>query len=142
VILDVNVLVYAIDETTPQHSVCRTWLETALNGAARVGFPWPTTLAFLRITTHPRIMTNPLSVDDAWTYLDSWFNTPVAWTPEPTKAHADILRTLTIDRGLIGNLIPDAHLAALAIEHGVPLVSCDNDFARFEQLIWINPSKP
>lgn len=138
-ILDVNVLLYAIDERAPQHARCRQWLENAFSGTTRVGLPWPTILAFLRIGTHPRAMTNPMTANQAWSYLDSWLDTPVAWVPEPATKHRQLLRELTTDADLRGNLIPDAHLAALAAEHGVPVVSCDTDFGRFSRIRWINP---
>lgn len=141
-ILDVNVLLYAIDSGSPQHNACRSWLETALNGSGRVGFPWPTMLGFLRIATHPRVMENPLTTGEAWAYLDDWLAAPVAWTPQPMTRHSDVLREMTVSQSLGGNLIPDAHLAALAQEHGVPLVSCDTDFARFAGITWINPLSP
>ncbi|MHB1172715.1 MAG: TA system VapC family ribonuclease toxin [Lacisediminihabitans sp.] len=141
-ILDVNVLLYAIDTRAPQHEACRSWLENALNGTARVGFPWSTILGFLRIATHPRVMTNPLSTEQAWAHVDDWLDTPVAWVPLPTLQHLAVLRRLTTAHTLSGNLIPDAHLAALALEHGVPVVSCDTDFARFSEVTWINPVLP
>lgn len=138
-ILDVNVLLYAIDSQSRAHEKCRLFIESALNGRARVGFPWPTILAFLRIATHPRVMTEPLSIDAAWSFIDDWLAAPVSWVPLPTAKHLATIRELTTKNALTGNLIPDAHLAAIALEHGVALVSCDTDFARFAGLTWINP---
>ena len=138
-IIDVNVLLYAVDSTSAQNDACRSFIDQALNSSTRVGFPWPTIVGFLRIATHPRIMTTPLSIDAAWGFVDDWMSTSVAWVPEPTRSHGAVLRELT--RGVGGNLLPDAHLAALAIEHGVPLVSCDTDFARFGAVTWINPTR-
>lgn len=140
-IIDVNVLLYAIDDRSPQHDKCRSWLEDNLNGTARIGFPWPTILAFLRIATHPRVMINPLSIEEAWSFVDDWLAAPVAWIPQPTPQHLTVLHSLTNTSAASGNLIPDAHLAALALEHGVPLASCDTDFARFPDVQWINPSR-
>lgn len=141
-IVDVNVLVYAVDSRSPHQRLCQQWLEAAFTGHGRVGFSWATQLAFLRLTTHPRIVASPLKFKDAWELLDRWLDEPLAWTPTETPNHGRILRDLTDRYELTGNLIPDAHLAALAIGHGVPVVSCDSDFARFTEVDWINPNRP
>ena len=138
-IVDANILLYATDDTSEFHDPARTWLEDALNGAGRIGFPWPTLTAFLRISTHPRAARNPLSARQAWDVMTAWLEAGPAWIPQPGPRHADVFRKLTIDGGLPGNLVSDAHLAALAIEHGVGVCSADSDFARFPGLDWINP---
>jgi toxin-antitoxin system PIN domain toxin len=139
VIVDANLLLYAVDKSAQQHVAAREWLEESLNGQTQVGFPWPSLLAFVRISTHPRVSQRPLSGEDAWALVDDWLSAPTAWIPEPTAAHADVLGRLVRTYGLTGNLIPDGHLAALAIEHGVSLCSTDTDFGRFAEIDWINP---
>jgi len=137
-IVDANVLLYAVDTRSPFHRSAKTWLEAALSGPARIGLPWVSLTAFLRIATHPRASTNPLSPGDAWSCIEDWLSAEPAWIPEPTPRHADLLSRLVVDGDLRGNLIPDAHLAALALEHGVGVCSADSDFARFPQLSWVN----
>ena len=138
-IVDANILLYAVDSQSLFHKPARRWLEEVLNGPVRVGLPWVSLTAFLRISTHPRATRHPLTPDEAWDQVSNWLAAEPAWIPEPTPAHAEVLRRLVVDGDLRGNLIPDAHLAALAIEHGVAVCSADSDFARFRQLEWINP---
>jgi toxin-antitoxin system PIN domain toxin len=139
VIVDANILLYAIDASSPFHEQARDWLERALNGPTRVGFSWPTLTAFLRLSTHVRATSHPLIPAEAWAFIDDWLAAEPAWIPLPTSRHAEVLRQLTMDGDLRGNLVTDAHLAALAIEHGVAVCSADSDFARFEGVVWINP---
>ncbi len=138
-IVDANVLLYAEDSSSPHHEAARAWLVDALNGPTRIGLPWPSLLAFLRIRTHPRVYDSPLSPADAWARVTAWLDAPAAWVPLPTERHADVLGGLVIGQRLTGALLPDAHLAALAIEHGVGVCSADSDFARFPDLRWHNP---
>lgn len=138
-LVDANLLIYAHDSSSGQHEAARSWLEEQLNGPRRVGIPWPSILAFLRLTTNPRVSDRPATPTEAWAHVDSWFGSPSAWIPQPTARHADVLRTLVTDQGLTAALISDAHLAALAIEHGLELCSADSDFARFPDLRWRNP---
>jgi toxin-antitoxin system PIN domain toxin len=141
-IVDANVLLYAVDADSTFHGAARDWLEAALNGPARVGLPWVSLLAFQRISTHPRASASPLSPAQAWSYIADWLAADSAWVPTPGEKHAEILRQLIIDGDLRGNLVTDAHLAALAIEHGVGICSADSDFARFPDLTWVNPMVP
>lgn len=141
-IVDANVLLYAVDAGSSFHQPARQWLEDAFNGPTRVGLPWESLTAFLRIATHPRASSSPMSPAEAWSCVDSWLAEDQAWTPVPTDRHADVLRTLMLDSELRGNLVSDAHLAALAIEYGVGVCSVDSDFARFSGLTWINPIRP
>jgi toxin-antitoxin system PIN domain toxin len=113
-----------------------------MNTAARVGLPWASLLAFLRLITSPRVFQRPLSMADAWTQVDAWLGSGPAWVPAPTQRHTEILARLLAAPGVHGNLVPDAHLAALAIEHGLELNSTDGDFARFAGLRWCNPLVP
>ncbi|QDP95251.1 type II toxin-antitoxin system VapC family toxin [Microlunatus elymi] len=138
-IVDANILLYAVDTSSRFHSRARDWLEEAFNGVERVGLPWVSLTAFLRIATHPRASENPLSVEDAWQYVDDWLAAEMTWIPMPTEAHADVLRRLIIEGDLRGNLITDAQLAALCIQYGVQICSADSDFARFAEVDWINP---
>lgn len=138
-IVDANVLLYAVDEQSHFHATARTWLDEALNGPERVGFPWASLTAFQRIITHPRATANPLTPPDAWGYITDWLDADQAWVPATGARHRDILGRLLVDGELHGNLVTDAHLAALAIEHGTAICSFDSDFARFPGLHWINP---
>jgi toxin-antitoxin system PIN domain toxin len=131
VIVDANVLIYAVDRTSPFHTSAATWLTAALNGPTRTGLPWPTLTAFQRIATNPRAAANPLTPKAAWEHIEAWLAAPAAWIPVPGPRHAEVLGELIAAGDLRGNLVADAHLAALAIEHGVPICSYDSDFARF-----------
>jgi hypothetical protein len=139
VIVDANVLLYAVDTGSTFHEPAHAWLERAFNGPTRVGLPWTSLTAFQLIATHPRASANPLSPEQAWSYVADWLAAG-AWVPVPTDRHAAILGKLIIEGDLRGNLVTDAHLAALAIEHGVGVCSMDSDFARFAGLNWVNPA--
>ncbi|MDT5348944.1 MAG: uncharacterized protein QOH91_2231 [Mycobacterium sp.] len=141
-IVDANVLLYAVDSGSAFHEPAKDWLEKALNGPTRVGLPWASLTAFQRIATHPRASATPLSPRQAWSYVADWLAADRSWIPMPTDRHAGVLQRLIIDGDLRGNLVIDAHLAALAIEHGVGICSADTDFARFTELIWVNPIAP
>ncbi len=138
-IIDANILVYAVDEDAPQHARAKAFLEEHLNGDRRIGLPWQSLTAFLRITTHPRVMSAPLSGSDAAGFVTDWLNAPAAWLPETTSKTWPILLGLINTHGVTGNLVPDAQLAALAIQHGVPVASADSDFALFPEVVWLNP---
>ncbi|MDA8027268.1 MAG: PIN domain-containing protein [Actinomycetota bacterium] len=141
-LVDANVLIYAVDERSRAHSAARNWLEEVLNGSRRVGLPWQSLLAFVRIVTHPRALPVPLTPAEAWSFVADWLDAPAAWVPQPGRGYSDILARLVIDLDLRGNLVSDAALAALAIEHGLAVVSADSDFARFPELTWLNPLNP
>ncbi len=138
-LVDANVLLYARDASSPFHERARTWLTDRLNGNVRVGLPWPSLVAFVRIATHPRAYEEPLSAAGAWEQVEDWLAAPASWIPSPTPAHADVLGALVRRYDLRGNILSDAHLAALAIEHGLELCSADTDFARFKELRWVDP---
>jgi len=139
ILLDANLLLYAKIVDYPQHAKARQWLQDRLNGPRRVGMPWPTLLAFLRIITNPRIFERPLAMNVAWEQLAEWLARPAVWVPLPTERHAEVLEEVFAGVEVSANLVPDAHLAALAIEHGLTLCSTDNDFSRFPRLRWENP---
>lgn len=140
-IVDANVLLYAVDDQSHFHSTARTWLDGAMNGVERVGLPWVSLMAFQRIITHPRATAHPLAPADAWGYITDWLDATQAWVPAPGARHREILGTLLVDGDLRGNLVTDAHLAALAIEHGTGVCSFDSDFARIKGVRWINPDR-
>jgi uncharacterized protein len=138
ILIDANILIYAHVPTLPYHEAARRWLEEQLN-ESRVGLPWPSLLAFMRLVTNPRIFERPASITEAWSRVEEWLALPSVWIPQPTERHSQILGELlrkVVDRP---TLIPDAHLAALAIEHNLILCSTDEDFARFPQVRWLNP---
>lgn len=139
ILVDANLLIYARSASSPMHDAARTWLDSKLNGTAAVGLPWPSLLAFVRLTSNPRVFPRPLTLMDAWRQVEAWLDCSPAWIPTPTEHHRAILGPLLNEAGGGANLVPDAHLAALAIEHGVTLCSTDGDFARFSGLRWENP---
>jgi toxin-antitoxin system PIN domain toxin len=139
ILVDVNILLYASNAESDQHTETRDWLDGQLSGSAPVGLPWPSLLAFLRIATNQRAFRRPLAMTVAWQQVSSWLSAETVWTPEPTERHGVVLGNLLALPGVHGNLVPDAHLAALAIERGLTLCSTDGDFARFPGLTWRNP---
>lgn len=139
-LVDTNVLVYAVDGASPFHPRAVTFLEEALNGPRPVGFPWEVLTAFVRLVTHPRVARQPLTSEEAWSFVEDWSAATRAWHPAPTERHGDILKRLVTGLQLTANLVPDAHLAAIAIGHGLTVASADSDFALFEgQVAWLNP---
>jgi toxin-antitoxin system PIN domain toxin len=104
-----------------------------------VAIPWPTILAFTRISTHPRALEHPLEIADAWAVVEGWLQRPNVWIPVPTERHREVLAPLLVGGQAVGNHVPDAHLAALAIEWGLELQSADRDFARYPGLRWRDP---
>jgi toxin-antitoxin system PIN domain toxin len=142
ILVDANLLIYAHVRTYSQHAAARDWLDGRLTESAPVGLPWIALIAFLRITTNPRLVARPLPMTGAWEQLTAWCSCDQVWHPAPTERHASVLGELLAQPGVHGNLVTDAHLAALAIEHGLTLCSTDGDFARFRRLRWINPLLP
>ena len=139
ILVDANLLIYAINKDLPQHNLARGWWESALSGEEAVGLPWIVILAFLRITTHSRILARPLSPEAALAYLQEWLDQPCTRAVAPGQAHWQVLRNLLDATGTAGNLTSDAHIAALAIEHGGTVFSADNDFRRFPGVKHVNP---
>jgi toxin-antitoxin system PIN domain toxin len=139
VLVDANILLFAVDSASPFHARAARWLTEQLNGARRVGLPWQSLLAFLRISTHPRAAAHPLVPATAWSHVERWLAAEPAWIPLPSERHADVLGRLIAAHHLRGNLISDAQIAALAIEHGLTVCSADTDFARFGEIRWENP---
>lgn len=138
-LIDANILLFAVDEDSPFHRAAASWLAEQLGGPRRVGIPWQSLAAFLRIATHPRAAERPLTPAEAWSYVEDWLAADAAWIPQPTERHAEILGDLVTRYQLRGNLVSDAQLAALAVEHGLTVCSADTDFARFGEIRWENP---
>lgn len=138
-LVDANILLYSIDEDSRFHAPARDWMLAVLNGPRRVGIPWISLWAFVRIVTNPRALARPLTPREAWGYVEAWLDAPASWTPEPGRGHREILGELLVQRDARAGLVTDAVLAALCIEHGLTMVSADSDFARFSQITWINP---
>ncbi len=138
---DVNLLLYAVDETAPRHGAAKEWLEAVLSGSETVGFAWIVLLAFVRLSTRPAVFIAALTWDEAMDLVEGWLEQPGATVVQPTSRHAAVLRRLLQDVGTAGNLTTDAHLAALAVEHGAELCSSDADFSRFANLRWLDPPR-
>jgi len=138
-LVDANLLLYAVNQDAPLHSKAKAWLEGVLSGTEALGFDWTAILAFLRLSTRAAVFPNPLKVEDACDMVDSWLAQPCAAIVQPGERHLTILKSLLKPFGSAGNLIADAHLAAVAVEHGAELCSCDADFKRFPGVRWINP---
>ncbi len=139
IIIDANVLIYAVNSDSPLHRKAKAWVEDALSGPDTVGLSWAVLLAFLRMTTRAGIFEKPLSVETAFDVVDAWLAQPSVVTVDPTAQHLRVVRDLLQPLGTGGNLTSDAQLAALAIEHGAELCSSDSDFERFPRLRWRNP---
>lgn len=139
ILVDANLLVYAVVEEMPGHAAAKAWLDGRINGFAPVGLPWPSLLGFLRLTTNPRVFSQPLRLDAAWGIVRGWLACQKVWIPQETGDHAAILGHLLPFASPGANLVPDLHLAALALGHGLILCSTDADFARFQPLRWENP---
>lgn len=139
ILVDANLLVYASVSDFDQHVRARRWLDRQLNGTARVGLPWVSLIAYVRLVTNPRVFRAPRTGTDAFGQVREWLAVPVVWTPEPGDAHSDLLADLLAIEGIRGDLVPDAHLAALALEHGLTVMSSDGDFGRFPSVRWENP---
>ncbi len=138
-LLDLNLLLYAVNRDTVHHDPAKAWLERTLSGDETIALPWVVILGFLRITTNARVFPHPLSPNQALGVVDRWLARPVVVVLHAGEEHWRILKSLLLDSGTAGNLTTDAHLAALAIETGSELCSTDSDFARFRHVRWVNP---
>jgi toxin-antitoxin system PIN domain toxin len=139
ILVDANVLIYAVNADSAHHTASRRWLESSLSTTTHLGFSWIVLLAFLRITTRNGIFRSPLTPEQAMAYVDEWLDQPFARVVTPGEAHWPILRHLLAASGTAGNLTSDAHLAALAIEHRAAVASTDSDFRRFAGVEHVNP---
>ena len=131
-LVDANVLLYAVNEDAPNHVPARRWLDGALGGQETVAFTWIVLLAFLRLSTRTALFPQPLTPADATGIVERWLDQPAALVIQPTERHLGLLRGLLAESGTAANLVNDAHLAALALEHGAEIVTFDADFARFD----------
>lgn len=138
-LLDLNLLLYALDESSPLHGDARPWVDRTLSGPETVALAWNVLLGFVRLSTRATVFTSPLRVDEALDIVSGWLDQPAVTVIHPTERHAAVLRELLVPLGTGGNLTSDAHLAALAIEHGAELCSTDADFSRFPGLRWVHP---
>lgn len=136
---DLNLLIYAVDRRSPSHKASQRWWNGVMSGTETIAFSWTVLLGFVRLTTNPAVVRQPFTAEEALDYVDRWLSVPVTTVIEPTPRHASVLRDLLATTGTAGNLVSDAHLAALAIEHGAELCSADRDFGRFPGLRWMNP---
>jgi uncharacterized protein len=139
ILVDANILLYAEDELSPQHHVAREWWDTQLSGSAKICLCWSVLCSFIRIGTNPRVFERPLTLKQAIGRVQSWLDQPCTRIIYPTDRHWAVLQEMLVDGQALANLVTDAHLAALAIQHGCELMSTDGDFARFPSVKWKNP---
>ena len=142
ILVDANLLVYAYMDGFPEHSAAQRWLDTQLAELDRVGLPWASLLAFVRIVSNRRIFDHPSPILSSWQQVEEWLTSASAWVPEPTSEHQRVLGELLGQVGEDANRVPDTHLAALAIEHDLTLCTADRGFGRFGDLRWENPLSP
>jgi hypothetical protein len=136
--VDANILVYGTVEQMPHHEIAREWLSQTLSGRTRVGLPWSSLLAYVRIVSNPRVFTKPIPISVAWAQVKIWLEQPPAWVPAPTERHQETLEKM-LQSISTSNHVPDAELASLAIQHGLELMTADRGFARFPGLRFRNP---
>ena len=139
-LVDANVLLYSVNEDAPRHQAARRWLDAALSGNETVGFAWIVLLAFLRLSTNPVVFPSPLATAEAVGVIRGWLSAPTASVVQPSARHVDILAGLLSAFGTAANLVNDAHLAALAVEHAAEIATFDSDFGRFPGVRWASPS--
>lgn len=139
ILIDANLLIYAVNSDAPRHPTARAWLDETLSGATPVGLPWVCVLAFLRITTSPRVFARPIPADAAIDQMEEWLDQPYVDAIAPGERHWPILGNLLRTSGMAGNLTTDAHVAAMAIERGAAVYSADYDFKRFPGVQHVDP---
>lgn len=142
IIPDANILLYAYNQSANQHLPARLWWESSLSGNETVGMSWQSLTTFVRIATNPRAFIQPLSASEAVEIVGEWMAQPIVRMAAPGGQHWSIFSRLLVDSQTTGPLVMDAHLAALAIEHGATLCTCDADFGRFKTLRVLNPLVP
>lgn len=139
-LVDANLVLWAHHRQFPHHEPARAWWASTLSDAPVVGVPWPTVLAFVRVSTHPRALQRPVDVTTAFSVVEGWLSRPNVITPSPTERHAPLFGQMLRSGRAAGNHSTDAHLAALAVEWGLVLASADRDFGRYPGLRWTDPS--
>lgn len=141
ILVDANLLLYTVIQNYPQHEAAAAWFDQQVNNSIRLGLPWHSLLAFLRITTNPRVFEVPLDSEVSWAQVEQWLALRNTWIPQPTNQHAAVCKRLFQETKATANLVPDLHLAALSIEHGLEVCTTDTDFAQFPNCKWRNPLK-
>ena len=139
IVPDVNLLVYAHNEADPKHSAAVAWWESLLNGTEQIGLPWAVTAGFVRVITNRVSVSNPTTPEQAMDVVEEWFRNPLVRSINPGSRHLTLFRQALTAAGVGGNLVPDAHIAALAMEYQAEVHSADSDFGRFPGLRWRNP---
>jgi uncharacterized protein len=139
ILVDANILLYAEDQISPRHAMARAWWDDQLSGTVPVCLCWTVLGAFIRIGTNSRVFEHPLSLDQAVSRVQSWIDQPCTRIVHPTERHWTVFQKMLLEGQAVANLVTDAHLAALAVEHGCELISTDSDFSRFPGLKWRNP---
>ena len=139
ILIDTNILIYAINRDSPMHELALTWLNKQLSAGTRIGLPWLVITAFVRLTTNHRVFPNPLAAEDAIRTVDEWLAIPHVSTLNPGDGHWQTLSRLLLRVGTAGNLTTDAHLAAIAIDNACVICSADSDFKRFQGVQHFNP---
>jgi len=139
ILVDANLLLYAEDKLSPHHDLARTWWDAQLSGAWPVCLCWTVVGAFIRIGTNPRVFEHPLSLEQATSRVQSWLAQPCTRLIHATDRHWVVFQEMLLHGKAVANGVTDAHLAALAIEHGCEIASTDTDFARFPKVKWRNP---
>jgi len=139
ILIDANLLLYAHDETSPCYEASMRWFAQTLDSGTQIGIPLQSILAFVRVSTNPRLLRSPKTMPAALAVVDTWLLLPNVRIVAPGQEHWSIFKRLRVASAISGNLATDAHLAALAIEHHAILYSTDRDFARFPGLRWANP---
>ncbi len=141
ILVDANILLYAEDQLSPHHKAACTWWDVQLSGSSPVCLCWAVLGAFIRISTNPRVFSQPLSLNQAVSRTQSWLDQPCTRIIQPTQRHWIVFQKMLLEGQAVANLVSDAHLAALAAEHGCELISTDSDFSRFAGIRWRNPLK-
>jgi toxin-antitoxin system PIN domain toxin len=136
---DINILIHAHNSDSLRHEKAKAWWDAVLGGTEGIGLAWVVLLGFVRISTHPGILANPMRPAQACSRVQEWLSLPTVHIPQPAEGHFGRLRASLEDLGTAGNLTTDAHLATLAVERGYTLYSTDTDFGRFPNLKWVNP---
>lgn len=139
ILVDANIMLYAEDQLSPHHAKALNWWDNQLSGSSPVCLSWTVLGAFIRIATNPRVFAQPLALDQALSRVQSWIDQPCTRIVNPTERHWIVFQKMLCEGQAVANLVTDAHLAALAVEHGCELLSTDADFSRFSGLRWRNP---
>lgn len=139
ILVDANILLYAEDQLSPHHVQARTWWDAQLSGHSPVCLCWTVLGAFIRVGTNARVFNHPLSLDQALSRVQDWTEQPCVRVVSATERHWAVFQKMLREGQAVANLVTDAHLAALSVEHGCELISTDSDFSRFSGIRWRNP---